>query len=216
MRANCIRTEENILFRKRIIFLGSSVSYGSAAGGHSFIEELVKRDKICAVKETVSGTTLTDTNDQSYVSRLKRMDPGLKPDLFVCQLSSNDAANMLPLGKISKNYTLDEFDTSTIVGALEYIICYVQKTWDCPVIFFTGTRFDNALYGQMVRNLISLQGKWKIGVINLWDNEEMNKTDEKSYALYMEDSIHPTLRGYREWWTPVIERDLIREVGRFA
>ena len=127
MRANCIRTEENILFRKRIIFLGSSVSYGSAAGGYSFIEELVKRDKICAVKETVSGTTLTDTNDQSYVSRLKRMDPGLKPDLFVCQLSSNDAANMLPLGKISKNYTLDEFDTSTIVGALEYIICYVQK-----------------------------------------------------------------------------------------
>ena len=36
---------------KRIIFLGSSVTYGACAMGQSFIEALEKKDGIIAIKE---------------------------------------------------------------------------------------------------------------------------------------------------------------------
>lgn len=43
---------------KRIIFLGSSVTYGACAMGQSFIEALEEKDGIIAIKEAVSGTLL--------------------------------------------------------------------------------------------------------------------------------------------------------------
>ena len=49
-----------MLERKKIIFLGSSVTYGAAAMGKSFIEDLEEKDGIVAVKEAVSGTLLVD------------------------------------------------------------------------------------------------------------------------------------------------------------
>ena len=33
-----------------------------------------------------------------------------------------------------------------------------------PVVFYTGTRFDNEKYGQMVDALQQLQEKWGIGL----------------------------------------------------
>ncbi len=50
-----------------------------------------------------------------------------------------------------------------------------------------------------------------IGVIDLWNNEEMNAVSDEDYDLYMYDSIHPTQAGYLEWWTPVIEEELLSD-----
>ena len=59
---------------KNILFLGSSVTYGSASGGISFVDLMAERCKSNCIKEAVSGTTLADINEDSYVSRLKRVD----------------------------------------------------------------------------------------------------------------------------------------------
>ncbi len=45
---------------KKIIFLGSSVTYGSAAGGVSFPDPICKKNGYEMIKEAVSGTTLVD------------------------------------------------------------------------------------------------------------------------------------------------------------
>ena len=83
------------LKNKTILFLGSSVTYGSAAGGVSFVELMRDRCGIRCIKEAVSGTTLADINEGSYVSRLKTVDKSEKVDLFICQLSTNDATKKL-------------------------------------------------------------------------------------------------------------------------
>ena len=107
---------------KTVLFLGSSVTYGSAANGESFADMLA--DYGCnVVKEAVSGTTLVDTGADSYVSRMKTMDKALNADLFVCQLSTNDASQGKPLGALD-----GAKDTSTIAGAIEHIIDYVKQT----------------------------------------------------------------------------------------
>ncbi|MBR5506784.1 MAG: SGNH/GDSL hydrolase family protein, partial [Clostridia bacterium] len=111
---------------KNIIFLGSSVTYGD--DGWSMCE-YVRQEMGCNVtKWAVSGTTLADVSDDSYVSRLKKqINTQDRCDCFVCQLSTNDAGRNLPLGEISSSKNIDDFDLSTVIGAIEYIIARVTE-----------------------------------------------------------------------------------------
>lgn len=196
---------------KTVIFLGSSVTYGSAAKGESFVDYMEKRDGMIAVKEAVSGTTLVDETvwgKKSYIARMKTIDPSIQADAFVCQLSTNDASMKKPLGTVSDGFELEDFDTQTVAGAIEYVICYARQTWECPVIFYTGTRYDSEYYGRMVALLLEIQEKWEIGVIDLWNDPEMNAVDSSAYKLYMVNGIHPSRAGYRDWWTPKFEMEL--------
>lgn len=193
---------------KTYIFLGSSVTYGSAAKGESFVDFLEKRDGITAVKEAVSGTCLVDEKDSSYVSRLKTIDKSINADAFICQLSTNDATKKKPLGRVSEGFDKNTFDTKTVAGAIEYIISYVKETWNCPVIFYTGTKYDSKQYEKMINLLYEIQKKWDIQILDLWNDEDMNSVSKEDYRLYMANGIHPTRAGYREWWLPKFEAQL--------
>ena len=177
-----------ILTNKTVLFLGSSVTYGAASGGVAFPEMMAEACRFTAVKEAVSGTPLTDTGASSYVSRLKTVDKELPVDLMICQLSTNDVWQNLPMEGIEK--------------AIRSIVAYTKETWGCPVVFYTNPPFDNAVYGDMVDMLLSLREELGISVMDLWHEPDLRVTDPEAYAAYMPDPIHPNERGYREWWTP--------------
>lgn len=193
---------------KNVIFLGSSVTFGYGSMGTSFVDYLEKADGICAVKEAVSGTTLADIKDSSYVSRMKTIDKNIKADAFVCQLSTNDATKELPLGEVTEGYDLNNFDTRTIAGAIEYIIAYAKDTWNCPVVFYTQAKYDSDHYAKMVDLLLEIKNKWQITVIDFWNDEEINNLTEEERKLYLVDHIHPTKAGYKEWWLPAFRKCL--------
>jgi len=206
-----VTTEDNTpkvypLEGKTFMFLGSSVTYGSASGGTSFVEFIQSQGKCNVIKEAVSGTTLVDNGDSSYVKRftnnLVANYKDTKVDHLIVQLSTNDASQNKPLGKVIKSTSVTAMNTATIVGAIEYIVALAKETWDCEVSFYTGTKYESSLYGRMVEALYDVQEKWGIGIIDLWNDEEMNAVSASDYARYMSDSIHPTLLGYRVWWTP--------------
>ncbi len=176
------------LQNKTVLFLGSSVTYGSAAGGVSFADIMAESCGFNMIKEAVSGTTLADINKSSYVSRLKKLDNNLKVDLFICQLSTNDAA---------LNISVEQTE-----AAIRFIIEYVKASFNCPIVFYTGTYFDSPRYAELVSLLISLQSEYDFHILNLWDDAEMLSVSRDDYQKYMADPIHPTLYGYREWWTP--------------
>ncbi len=207
--SNLSQMEESPLAGGRICILGSSVTLGSASGEQAVGEYLAARFGAGLYKEAESGTTLTDRNDSSYVSRLKTIPTEERFDLFVCQLSTNDATLSVPLGEISEGTGLDCFDTSTVTGAMEYIIAYAKATWGCPVVFYTGSHYQSAEYTAMVKALQGLGRKWGIGVLDLWTDEEFNSISEELRALYMWDDIHPTKAGYSLWWGPELERQLM-------
>ncbi|MBQ7294819.1 MAG: SGNH/GDSL hydrolase family protein [Clostridia bacterium] len=190
------------------IFLGSSVTYGYGSLGVSFADFLEKTDGIIAVKEAVSGTTLVDNGKNSYVARMKTINPEIKADFFVCQLSTNDATKNLPLGKISDSLNKEDFDTDTVAGATEYVIAYAKETWNCPIIFYTQAKYDSEVYALMVNMLLELKEKWDITVIDFWNNEEINGITDAERKLYLVDHIHPTKAGYREWWLPEFQKVL--------
>lgn len=190
---------------KTVIFLGSSVTYGSASKGESFADFLAKKDGIIAIKEAVSGTTLVDEDNSSYISRMKKLDKNLKPDIFICQLSTNDATKKKELGSVGESFEIDGFDTKTVAGAIEYIIAYVGEVYDCPVVFYTGTKYDSEQYEKMVNLLHEISEKWGTDVIDLWNDDEMNAVSQEDYDVYMANGIHPTRAGYRDWWLPKFE-----------
>jgi lysophospholipase L1-like esterase len=176
------------LQNKTILFLGSSVTYGSAAGGISFVDIIQDLSRSICIKEAVSGTTLADINERSYVSRLKAIDADKHIDLFVCQLSTNDATRKIELSKIEE--------------AIRYILDYVKTTFHCPIVFYTGTIYKSEEYERMIDLLYDLKREYSFEILDLFNDEQMLKISQEDYKKYMQDPIHPTLLGYKEWWTP--------------
>lgn len=191
-----------------IVWLGSSVTLGMQSGGYTMAD--VIKDNHAATEcfeYAISGTTLVNEEPSSYVERLK--DINLDIDMLVVQLSSNDATRLKTLGTISDSKNMEDFDDTTIIGAIEYIIAYAEATWGCPVVFYTGTYFENNEYAQMVQALLDIQEKWGIGVVDLWNNEEMTALyGTEQYKKYMKDDIHPLREGYVSWWAPEFEEYL--------
>ena len=66
-------------------FLGSSVTYGSATNGVSFVDMMPKLLDCAVVKNAVSGTTLVDGNE-SYVSILRQMPTNMQVEHLIVQL----------------------------------------------------------------------------------------------------------------------------------
>ena len=194
---------------KTFIFLGSSVTYGSASNGWSMADYIAENNDCTVHKWAKSGTTLVDNGADSYVQRmLSTLKRVRKCDHFIVQLSTNDATQNKPLGKLSTSMNKEDFDTSTIMGAMEFIIATAKETYGCEVSFYTGTRYDSAAYQNMVNALDQIAQKWGIGIIDLWDDREMNKVSAADYSRYMSDSIHPTRVGYEEWWGPKFQAHL--------
>ena len=201
--------ENSPLAGKKVLFLGSSVTYGSASMQEGIPEYFSIRLGCEVTKEAVSGTTLVDNGSGSYVQRLlNRVDPQENYSLVVVQLSTNDASRKLPLGDIADGTDLSAFDTKTTTGAMEYIIAYAREMWGCPVAFYTGSRYDSAEYAAMVTRLMELRDKWGICVLDLWTDDSFNGISDAERALYMNDRIHPTKAGYRNWWCPEMESQL--------
>ena len=202
--------ESSPLKGKKICVLGSSVAYGASSQKVAVGEYLAARFDCELVKEAVSGTTLVDKDEKSYIHRMMN---NISPDedfaLFVCQLSTNDATQAMPLGEIVDSNDLDDFDTATVTGALQYIICYARQTWNCPVVFFTGSHYDSEAYDAMVDRLLELKEQYGIGVLDLWNDDSFNAISGSQRSLYMADDIHPTKAGYRDWWGPELESQLL-------
>lgn len=202
---NSQKTELGLLTGKKVLFLGSSVTFGFGALGESFVDFLWKKDGVEAIKDAENGTTLVEQDvnypGDSYVARFKENLKYEAPDMLVIQLSTNDAKRNEKLGKISDN---DCFDTKTITGALEYIISNAQKNWKCPILIYTNPYFESNLYSQMVELSHKLVEKYNIEILDFYNNSNFKNQDK----LYMADEIHPTRAGYKEKWLPEFENKL--------
>lgn len=196
---NSVETIDSPLRNKKILFLGSSVTFGFGSLGESIVDYLWKRDGVAAVKDAENGTTLVDNGENSYVARFDEELNDDAPDMLVLQLSTNDATHNQKLGEI------DTFDTQTITGAIEYIIKSAKEKWHCPILIYTNPYFDNVLYKKMVERTHELAKKWNVSVLDFYNDPDIQNQDD----LYMADEIHPTRAGYLEKWLPKFEAKLI-------
>ncbi len=211
---SAVTAEMSVLYgtwtrRPLYYFLGSSVTYGSATGGRSFVEEIAALYPIAYNKQAVSGTTLVDNGASSYVQRmLSGFDTEIAPDRLIVQLSTNDASQNKPLGSVSDSKNAADFDKSTIIGAMEYIIAYAKDTWNAPVAFYTNPYYNNATYEKMIAALYDLQEKWGIQIFDFYYYVDMEELPAATLSSYMADAIHPNATGYR-WMAGIMGKMLL-------
>jgi len=217
---NTERLPDSVLTGKSFYFLGSSVTYGAGAHAEGMGDFIAKRNGCICFKEAVSGTTLADIDEKSYVARLEKYvfskGKAQHLDAFICQLSTNDRGRQDNFGIVTPNdiKDLNAFDKTTTFGAIEYIIALCKKTWDCPVVFYTGTRFESDAYEVMISALKQIEKKWDITVLDLFYDNEFNNITEDIYSLYMLDPVHPKRAGYREWWVPAFENCITKLLSK--
>jgi lysophospholipase L1-like esterase len=223
-------------------WLGSSVTLGMCSEEYAVADYIAAQHDVTCIKEAVSGTTLIDADagwgKKSYVYRLQNstnFSKEQKIDAFVCQISTNDAKseNVDNWGRLTslKATNIDAFNVKTTLGAMEYIVAYVEQTWDCPIYFYSGSYFGNtgergssnpkgSDYAKLVQKTRDLAEKWneiegyEVRVIDLFNDEEFNNITDEQYGAYMKDPIHPYKRGYVEWWTPAFEKVFLEDFGK--
>ncbi len=235
-----IPARQSPLAGKTIYWLGSSVTLGHAAVLNSVADYLGASTGSVNVKEAVNRTTLRtpEGNTNSYVMRMlngNNFSIDEKIDAFICQISTNDAteANRPYWGAVTDEQIteLSLFDLSTSMGGVEYIINYVEQTWDCPVYFYSGSNFgdDGArsnsdpsgtnysdlidLVKQAVEKYNSAEG-YEVKIIDLFNDKEFNEVvSDDYYEWCMQDAVHPKRAGYLHWWTPYFAAFLENELG---
>lgn len=188
---------EKKLFGKNIVWLGSSVTYGHANGGVSMVEYLAEKTDAICTKYALSGKTLANIDDSSYIARLDRIRGDQKCDLFICQLSTNDASKGVPLGSFA-----DIDDEKTVVGAIYRVIRTVRERFDCSIAFYTNPPYDSLAYEKMVDIMRSIAAREGVLLLDLWDDPPFAESER---GIYMADPIHPNEQGYR-LLTPIFEK----------
>ncbi len=188
----------------KLYFLGSSVTYGAASGGLSMADVLARRRGIAVEKNAVNGTTLADLDENSYLSRLVRARAE-RPDVFVCQLSTNDA-RLAPLGEPSAADACG--DPKTTCGALERISDLVKARWGCPFLLYSSAYFYSPAYAREVELAAVVAARRGMRFLDLYRDAAFNDLPPALRARYMHDEIHPTAEGYEKWWTPAFEEAL--------
>ncbi len=194
-----VKTSGEIIAQQKpnLYFLGSSVTYGSANNGVSFVEKIQSKLGYTCVKQAVSGTTLVDNGSDSYIQRMKNNILSTENvDHLVVQLSTNDVTQNKPFGELSSGTELSSFNTATVIGAIEYIIAYAKQTWDCEVSFYTNPDFNNVSYKALISELYKVQKKWGIGILDFYNYVDMQALDSNTLSGYMSDAIHPNDNGY--------------------
>lgn len=197
------------LYGKTIYHLGSSISYGYASGGVSFADQIATLTGSKCVKQTVSGTTLVSSNDNSYVQRFANFSFADKPAFLVLQLSTNDFAQNKPLGSV----TGAAIETETVCGAIEYIISQTKKRspntqvviYTCPIKSGWGARSSYA--GFVNNQLKQIQKTWDIIVVDLFNAKTVDTMS------WMSDDIHPNGYEYANHFTPAMINAMVAALG---
>ena len=230
--AQCVTEEKSPLQGKTIYWLGSSITYGFGSKGESMADFIARKTGSISYKSAISGTTLAEipydkedetnpwkflgrdenslaeTAEQSYVSRLTDFPEDGKPDAFVIQVSTNDS-QFPPQYQGTISAQGENFDIHTTLGAMEYIISYIKKKWNCPIMFYTSPLLDSDNYRAMVEATKKICNKWNVDLLDMNGEEALNRKGKEQFDLYMVDWVHPTRAGYQLWWTPAFEEKLI-------
>lgn len=203
---------DSALIDQSIVFVGSNLVTGSKASGDSFVEYLRQSHGINAVVYGKDGASLVERGANSIPAMIRTIPTeNANPRMILCEVPYIDGTGYSRIGQITDGYFNDQYDTKSVIGAMEFIISYSQDTWGCPVVFYTCQPNDNTHYAKIVDAVLKVADKWNIEVIDFYHDEGM-VLDDRQQALYMATDSCPTKAGYKELYTPRFEEFLLKKI----
>ena len=205
-------TPSQILYGKSIYSDGDSIADGAGSNGVSYAHLLRDKYNMALTDESVGGTTIAvqDGRTDSIYERITSMTGDY--DYILFEGGTNDVSLSIRLGEITDGVNA-EFDTTTVLGALEGICQFLNTTYfDAQKLFiFVNKRVDvtfnktNETFAKMKEVL----KKWGIPYIDIGNVTNLgNWNDTVASDYFLADKLHPTLKAYKKFYLPYVEKAL--------
>lgn len=195
---------ESPLYGKSVIFIGDSITYARAheSGAESGWASRIGKDCGMIWKNAgVSGTAIAECGRGTIVTQLAEATE--KTDYVIAGGMTNDAIGEVAIGTVSPEGTA-QFDLTTYCGSLEHLFATVKVR--CPhakIGFILPYRQPNGQYSERQHDMsdyvtatLAVCEKWKVPVLNFYDNSEINAILQGDAAKYMDDGTHVNSAGY--------------------
>lgn len=116
------------------------------------------------------------------------------------------------LSKITKTFG-EEFDTSTVLGSLEGICKFLNTNYfEAQKLFiFVNSRVDDYFWKtkEMFAKMKEALNKWAIQYVDISSVANLgNWNDTVASDYFLADKLHPTLKAYKKFYLPYVEKAL--------
>ena len=205
----------NTLYGKTIYSDGDSIADGAGSNGVSYAHLLRDKYNMTLTDESVGGTTIAvqDGRTDSIYERITSMSGDY--DYILFEGGTNDVSLSINAGTITSGFD-EEFDTSTVLGALEGICKFLNTNYfEAQKLFiFVNSRVDDYFWKtkEMFAKMKEVLNKWAIPYVDISSVANLgnwNSTVAGDYFASETDRLHPSLKAYKKFYLPYIEKALL-------
>lgn len=203
---------------KKILIIGDSINAG--AGWSGGFANLIREEFPHAEVQNmaVSGAKLTENEifsqlGNSYIS-------GFLPDVIMMDGGGNDLLLSHEMGELNLDTYSDGVDTSTILGAMEFLFYRAQKYIPtAKIVFFNvykiapittelATVPDYSVQKNFWTSVGEMCDKYGVFYVDFWGKSGITPAISEKVIQYMYDVLHINESGYRFLW-PILRNAIL-------
>ena len=212
---------DNKLTGKTLFNFGDSIAAGDGNNGKGYAEILAEKHNMICYDFAVGGATLGETDSNNITNQVNRsLSNDIQPDYILINGGTNDIAEYnVPLGEITADYNSNNFDKSTTIGALEWILYTLKTNYpNSKIAFVSVHKMSSRDYSKQVERqnkCVEVCKKWSIPIIDIFNRGNLNtflrehhKFTNPTTSQPNGDRTHPNQLGYETYYIPLIEEVL--------
>ena len=214
-------SQGNKLENKILFNFGDSIAAGDGNNGKGYSELFATKYNMICYDFAIGGATLGETASNNITTQVNTaLSKGITPDYILIEGGTNDiGSDNIPIGAISNDYNVSNFDKTTTTGALEFII-YTLKTKfpSVKIAFVSVHKMSSRDYTKQVERqgrCVDICKKWSIPIIDIFNRGNLNtflpeyhKFTSPTETQPNGDRTHPNELGYNTFYLPLIYKTL--------
>lgn len=216
-----LNNQSNKLENKIIFNFGDSIAAGDGNGGKGYAELFAAKYNMICYDFAVGGATLGETESNNITTQVNTaLSKGIVPDYILIEGGTNDIASYnVPIGQISSDYNINNFDKTTTIGGLEWIISTLKSNFpNAKMAFVSVHRMGSRGYSSQIERqgaCVDTCKKWSVPIIDVFNRGNLNtflgeyhKFTNPTESQPNGDRTHPNQLGYDTFYLPLIYETL--------
>ena len=202
---------------KSAIFFGDSVAYGYSTNGNGFGYYINTTANFSRFTNAARNTATINTSTQGNNNIIEQMknNKNNQYDFVIIEGGYGDLRDTPPLGNLTDGYNINEYNTTTFAGAVEYSLYLATTYWpNARIGFIISYDTPNSNHGVRPNHTETKKywdivkaacNKWNVQYLDFFEGSTNYNNEIKTYSELFDvtsntylasDNIHPTANGY--------------------